>query len=371
MTKKESVLKFFLAAICAVALVFSLLKPAEASAAAFAALSLCARKVVPGVFIFMVAAKVFVLFGAAEVFSRATGGAVEKLFGVSAGGAAVIFFGLFSGYPCGAAIAGELIKAGKMEKSEAERILPFATAASPAFLLSFVSSSCGGLRFGLAMLFSQLASALLLLFLSRKKGERRPQSRASSRPRPLYAFTLAIKESGAAAVNICSYVTFFYVFSSLVFSLLPARFGEGVPGALVAGMLEISCGFARLGKGNGAIYYFCGGAILGFSGFSVLLQSADALGTDGVSMKKYLLGKSAQALFCGAFAALFGTLSGQGLKNAFLFFGTEQRKITAIWQTCALLFAFFLFLAMILIFFAKFFALLKKIFKKLWKKNNL
>ena len=116
--------------------------------------------------------------------------------------------------------------------------------------------------------------------------------------------------------------------------------------------------------------YLCGGAMLGFSGFSVLLQSADALGTDGVSMKKYLLGKCAQALLCGVLAAVLGAFWERNEKSAFLFFGAEQGNITSIWQTCAVFLAICLFLALILKIFANFFTLFKKIFKKLWKKNN-
>lgn len=374
MTKKESVLKFFLLGLCACALVFSLAKPALAAEAAFAALSLCARRVVPGVFLFMAAAKFFAGCGAARAFSRFTHGALERLFRVSAGGAAVIFLGLLSGYPTGAAVAGELIKRGELSAREAERILPFATAASPAFLVASVGAMCGGAGFGFAMLFSQLASALMLLFLTRPKAPARASGQGTrAQIRPLSVFTAAIKESGAAALNICSFVTFFYVFSAMLYSFLPPALAGGALGALTAGICEISCGFARLGgAAQGLWRFFLGGLMLGFAGFSVLLQSADAVGTEAVSMKKYLLGKAVQALLTGVFAVIFGAVSFFfGAKETFFFFGALQAEISAIWQTCLLFFAFCLLLVPLLIFIIKFFILFKKIFKKLWKKSNL
>jgi hypothetical protein len=373
MTKKESVLKFFLSLLCASCVLFSLAHPAEAAEAAFEALSLCAVRIVPGVFIFMVAAKVLSAFGAARAFSRFTCGAAEKLFGCSAGGAAVIFLGLLSGYPAGAAAAHTLIGSGQLDVREAERILPFATAASPAFLLGAVGSLCGE-RFGAVMLASQFTSALLLLFLTRGKRPKAQKGEEKGKGAPaLSVFAAAIKESGAAALNVCSYVTFFFVFSAMLFSFLPSQCGKGFFGALLAGVLEISGGFAGLGLCRGGIpRYFCGGLMLGFGGFSVLLQSADAVGDERVSMKKYLLCKCLQSAVCGVCAAFFGCFAEVGFATAAIFlFGAEQRKITAIWQIALLFAVFLIILTGILKIFLKFFALFKKIFKKLWKKNNL
>ena len=117
-------------------------------------------------------------------------------------------------------------------------------------------------------------------------------------------------------------------------SLLPRELSGGFFGALIAGACEISCGFARLGAlGEGNARFFCGGLVLGFAGFSVLLQSADAVGTEGVSMMKYLRGKTAQAFVCAVFAAMFGALFAacEGT-DAFVFLGIEHAKLAAIWE---------------------------------------
>jgi hypothetical protein len=367
MTKKQNVLKFFLAAVCVFAVFFSLAEPERTAKATFAALSLCARKVVPGVFIFMVAARVLALFGAPRAFSRLTGGAFERVFGVSPGGAAVVFLGLLAGCPSGAAVASELLGRGELEQGECARILPLATAASPAFLLSAVGSLMG-VRFGAVMLASQVLSALILLFLTRPRGRAgkpAPVSPAES-PRPLAAFTSALKKSGAAALNICSFVTFFCVFSDMVLSLLPARAAGGLFAPLVSGVMEISCGFSRLSAcTRSAARYFCGGLMLGFGGFSVLLQSADAAGEGGFCLRKYLLMKTAQALLCGSLAAGIGALADTAAAREALFlFGAETEKVVAVWQTAALFALVYAVLAVQIKIFAK-------IFKKLWKKSNL
>ena len=363
MTKKEGVLRFFLAAVCAFAVIFALAEPQRTAGATAAALSLCATRVVPGVFVFMLAARVLALFGAPRVFSRVTGGALERAFGVSRGGAAVIFLGLLAGCPSGAAVASELIKKGELEREECARILPFATAASPAFLLSAVGSLLGS-RFGAVMLASQLLSALILLLLTRARGGAKPAPAPGPAPvRPLAAFTSALKSSGAAALNICSFVTFFYVFSDMLLTFLPA---EGLLAAFISGVLEISCGFSRLASCTGGVWqYFFGGAILGFGGFSVLLQSADAAGEGGFSAGRYLAFKALQGFLCGALAALIGFFSPAAPSaDVFIFFGAEQGKITALWQMLAVFCLIFAIIAIQIKIFAK-------IFKKLWKKSNM
>jgi hypothetical protein len=159
-------------------------------------------------------------------------------------------------------------------------------------------------------------------------------------------------------------VTFFYVFSDMLLALLPA---EGIFEALISGALEISCGFSRLASlGAGVAWrYFCGGAILGFGGFSVFLQSADAAGDGGFRAGKYLAGKTAQGLLCGALAAAIGALCESAYaREVFLFFGSEQGKIASLWQMLALFCLIFAILTLQIKIFAK-------IFKKLWKKSNL
>ncbi len=356
MTKKERMLNVFLCAVCLCAVLFAVLRPEVAAGAAFSALSLCATRVVPSLFLFMAAAKMLVKCGFAALFSRITRGALERIFGVSPYGAAVILLGLLSGYPAGAVVAGEYLATGKMERAEAERILPFATAASPAFLVGAVGGMFGDTRFGAVLLAAQTISACVLLLLTRGKGGSRVHMESPAKVRILASLTSSIKESGAASLAVCSFVTFFYVFSAMILYIFPL---SGAASALLSGVMEISCGFSRLsdvGKSG-----FLGGMILGFGGFSVFLQTADALGDTGVSLGGYLRLKCVQALLCGALAAALGHIfsAGEALASVFLF-GREQAKVEAIWETVFTFFAICLFSAFVLGIFLK----IKRFFSK-------
>jgi len=147
---------------------------------------------------------------------------------------------------------------------------------------------------------------------------------------------------------------------------LPARISAGHFGALVSGVMEISCGFSRLAAcPAGAARYFCGGLILGFGGFAVLLQSADAAGECGLCAGKYLMGKAVQGLLCGAIAAAAGTLiDAAPAEDVFFLFGAGTGRVCATWQMMLLFLLVFAVCAVKLKIFAK-------IFKKLWKKSDM
>ncbi len=331
MTKGEHILRFFLCALCVFAVGFSVICPSVASEATLAALSLCAVRVVPSLFLFMAAAKMLSKCGGARLFSKFTRGAFEKLFGLSEGGGAVLFLGLLSGYPTGALVIAEFLQDKTMEKEEAERILPFVTAASPAFLIGAAGGMLGGTEEGLLLFFSQLASAFILLLVTRRKMSgivrNSPKVRTAT---AISAVTSSIRECGGAILTVCSFVTFFYVFSAMTLYLLP----EGTPdmlAAAISGFLEISCGFAHASTMPDSILRaFVCGAVTGFGGISVFMQSADALCACGVSMKKYFLGKITQALLCGCFCAVAKWFR-VGV-NAWVLFGEQEGKIRAIWE---------------------------------------
>ena len=349
MTKKEQALNIFLCAVCLCAVAFAVLRPKVAAEAASAALSLCATRVVPSLFLFMAAAKMLAKCGFASLFSRVTHGALECVFRISACGAAVLVLGVLSGYPAGAVAAGEFLSEGKMERAEAERILPFATAASPAFLVGAVGGMFGG-HMGAVLLAGQTVSALTLLFITRRKSFASLAIPAPhTRVRVLSALASSIKESGLATLSVCSFITFFSVFSAMfrhVFSL------AGMSAAVFTGVLEISGGFSCL-AGLGENYFACG-LILGFGGFSVFMQTAEALGDTGVRMGRYLLCKCVQAILCGALCALIGKLS-CGAESLFcvLLFGREQGKIEVLWQGMLSFVAIFVFCALVLAIFLK------------------
>ena len=330
MTKKERVLKFLACVLCFWCVAFSLIFPKSASEAAFEALRLCALKVVPSLFLFIVSSKIFLSLGGERIFVFLFGKAFGRAFGVSENACASVFLGLLCGYPAGAVFIGDALAKGKIERREAESILPFVTAASPAFLLGTVGSELfGDIAYGILLLMSQTASSLILLFFTRKirLGRGFLPERDGARENMFLHLSHSISDAGITVVSICSFITFFSVFSETVLRFIPC---PDALNALVNGFFEVSCGFAAIAKSAESLFlkYFAGGAILGFSGVSVLMQSGNLVCECGVSMKKYAAGKARQALLCGGICFILGLIYEKSASDmAFSLFGVGAPKI--------------------------------------------
>ena len=70
MTKRYRFFNIFICAVCVGAVLFSIVHPSEAASSVMRALSLCARKVIPGIFLFMAATKMLAGCGAATLFAN-------------------------------------------------------------------------------------------------------------------------------------------------------------------------------------------------------------------------------------------------------------------------------------------------------------
>lgn len=89
-------------------------------------LQLCLQTVVPSLFPFLVAARLFLRSGAAQWCTRAVGPIMEPIFGLPPQGASALVLGMLSGYPVGAQTAASLYASGQLTKEETERLLGFA-----------------------------------------------------------------------------------------------------------------------------------------------------------------------------------------------------------------------------------------------------
>lgn len=132
-------------------------------------LQLCLQTVVPSLFPFLVAARLFLRSGAAQWCTRAVGPIMEPIFGLPPQGASALVLGMLSGYPVGAQTAASLYASGQLTKEETERLLGFCSNAGPAFIFGMV----GGL-FG---------SGKVAAVLVRRSHRLRPAHRSVLRPK--------------------------------------------------------------------------------------------------------------------------------------------------------------------------------------------
>lgn len=267
-----------------------LVRSAVAGEAVRRGLTLCARSIIPALFPYFVVSGLFTSLGFAEGVGRRLALVTEHLFGVGGAGASALFLGLLGGYPVGGRTAGQLYRAGRLEKDEAQRLLAFCNNAGPSFILGVVGLGCfQSLRAGVLLYVIHALSAVLVGVLQKKKGRpRRSAPRPLSPPEKILpAFIRSVQDSAGAMVRICGFV----VFALVVQALLAELTGITHPAAL--GFIELTGGVVRLGSSPSDFVWAA--TLLGWGGLSVHGQTAAVLAGTGLRMDRYFLGKLLQA----------------------------------------------------------------------------
>lgn len=267
-----------------------LVRSAVAGEAVRRGLTLCARSIIPALFPYFVVSGLFTSLGFAEGVGRRLAPVTEHLFGVGGAGASALFLGLLGGYPVGGRTAGQLYRAGRLEKDEARRLLAFCNNAGPSFILGVVGLGCfQSLRAGVLLYVIHALSAVLVGVLQKKKGRpRRSAPRPLSPPEKILpAFIRSVQDAAGAMVRICGFV----VFALVVQALLAELTGITHPAAL--GFIELTGGVVRLGSSPSDFVWAA--TLLGWGGLSVHGQTAAVLAGTGLRMDRYFLGKLLQA----------------------------------------------------------------------------
>ncbi|MEA4942336.1 Sporulation integral membrane protein YlbJ [bioreactor metagenome] len=264
------------------------------------ALTLCAGTVIPSQFLFLAASSLLVSLGVGEVLAPRLEFLMWPLFRVDGAGATALILGLVGGYPIGARTAAELYRENLVSEVEAERLLAFCNTANPAFLISVLGTGVfGSVRVGIWLWLIHVLSALLTGILFRGGAARRtcPRRRFTARAVPFSAAVVgSVRRALESVLNICAFVTVFYVLAR------PLQKLPGIAGAAAVGALELFSVIPLLPGGHAG--FILAAVLSGWGGASVLCQTLAVLADSGLSTRNCLLGKAAQAGISGALALL-------------------------------------------------------------------
>ena len=308
-------------------------------------LTLWATCVVPSLFPFFVITN---LLSHTKVVSF-TGKLLDKLmrplFNVPGIGGFAFVMGLISGYPVGAKIVSDFREKKLVTKDEGERLLAFTNNSGPLFILSSVGISLfGDTKTGLLLLCTHILACItvgiLLGKFSKKSDEAfREQmilrksmhsSNVASQSEPSSTVTFrnlgevlgnSINSSISTILLIGGFVVIFSVIISILnqthlldygaklftplLSLL--GFDSSFAKPLLSGILELTNGVNLVASvpmkaisQNVVLSAF----LLGFGGFSVLLQVFSIVAKTDLSIKKYVIGKFLQGIFAALYTFL-------------------------------------------------------------------
>lgn len=264
------------------------------------ALTLCAQTVIPSQFLFLVMSSLLVSLGIGELIAPKLEGLMWPLFRVDGAGAAALILGLVGGYPIGARTAADLYRENLITKPEAEQLIAFCNTANPAFLISVLGVGVfNSTRVGIWLWLIHVMSALITGLFFRGHGGKHtfPRRHIASRAVPLSTtFVGSVQRALSSILNICAFVTVFYVLAC------PLRSLSGTWGAATVGSLELFSAVPLIP--NTCMGFVLASALAGWGGVSVLFQTLAVLSDSGLSTRNCMLGKAIQCGLSGGLALL-------------------------------------------------------------------
>lgn len=317
-------------------------------------LVLWATAVVPSLFPFFVANEMLSYTNVVSFLGKWLTPIMRPLFNVPGEASFAFIMGLISGYPIGAKIVSNFIEQGICTKEEAERMLAFTNNSGPLFIIGTVGITLfGNTTIGILLFITHVLACIsvgisLNLFAKRKnnflinnrnhlysrktdvnyKYKKPFQKNGSNLEATTPSFSSlgeilgnSIKSATSTILMIGGFVVMFSVIISILNQshilvglsniLSPALSIIGIPIDLVkpllSGIVELTNGVSLVAntpmKTISVNIILCS-FLLGFGGFSVLLQVFSIVSKYGLSIKKYTFGKLLQGIFAAFYTFL-------------------------------------------------------------------
>ncbi len=255
-----NMLSVFLLTIFAV---FLIVQPEACSGGVAKGIIICGRIIIPSLFPFTVCV-LFILkaniFKNTEWISLIT----KRLFGFSSQMFWIMVLSFIGGYPIGARLLNEAVSLKKITPKTAGVMLCYCVNAGPAFVVLAVGSGIlGSKRIGYILLLSNILSALLLAFFSRKKFKIDNIATALNlHINPMDNFVASTAQAAATVMNICGFVVLFSGINQYITML-----GEKLPNfKIMLYFLEVTNAVTNTNN----IYFIS--FLLAFGGISVWCQ---------------------------------------------------------------------------------------------------
>lgn len=286
-------------------------------------LLLFANSVVPALLPFFIATEILshtnVVLKIGELFNRY----MRPIFNVPGIGAYALVMGIISGYPVGAKIVTNFRNNGLCTKAEAERLLAFTNNSGPLFIIGTVGITMfGNTEIGILLFITHFVSSLLVGFLFRfwkyndkEKINAYKKSSSSSATITFSNLGEVLSDSILNAVNTIVIIGGFVVLFSVIISILNncgffnvitvlltplfknLNLSTDFISPIISGIIELTNGLSSVCSiSNKAISVniILSAFLLGFGGFSVLLQVLSIVSKSDISIKAYFVGKLLQ-----------------------------------------------------------------------------
>lgn len=256
---------------------------------------------IPSLFPFMVISSFLIRSGIFDCFGRLTAPLLRRLFRLPGEAAPAVLLSFIGGFPVGAKCVRLLLDEGKINVSQAERMMLFCVCSGPAFLITGVGTiMLHDTGAGFLLYFSQLISGLLLGILSGFiSGEEKEEPFYAPEPHDtdiIGHFVLACSDAAASVLSLASMVVVFAVVLELskqsglsvlicdMLQFLGMDYSEAAAAFPV--LLEVTAGCKTVTETGGSLCILA--FATGFGGMCVHFQIFSILGDLRLGKLKWL-----------------------------------------------------------------------------------
>ena len=295
--------------------------------AAKSGLKLFANSVVPSLLPFFIATELLSNTNIIEIIGKLLNKFMRPIFNVPGEAAYAFLIGIISGYPVGAKIVTNLRNDGICSKSEGERMLALCNNSGPLFILGTVGISLfKSSEIGIILLITHILSCITVgiimglidriqIYYGYKENLVEVRSNKIT---DISSIGEILGTSIKNAIFTVTIVGGFVVLFSVIISILNEskiidfictiinpifktfNIDLNLSKALITGLIELTNGVSLASSFNSKLIshqvIMCA-FLLGFGGFSVLLQVLSITSKSDMSIKSYFIGKVCQAIF--------------------------------------------------------------------------
>lgn len=295
-------------------------------------LVLWANCVVPALFPFFIATELLNYTNIASIFGRFLNKFMKPIFNIPGEGAYAFLMGIISGYPVGAKIVSDFYSKNICTKEEAERMLAFTNNSGPLFIIGtvgialFGNSTIGILLF-ITHILSSISVGIILgifsrLFHTYKLKSFNYRSIDDEADYSISSLGNILSNSIQKAISTIFLIGGFVVLFSIILSIcnrlnifdsinnilnifnIPTTYSKSI----ICGLIELTNGVNTVSSIHTKIISYniiISAFLLGFGGFSILLQVLSIIAKSKLSIKIYLYGKIMQGAISSLYTILF------------------------------------------------------------------
>lgn len=266
--------------------------------AAFEAITLCIKSLIPSLFPFFVFS--ILVSTSFSGFGFKVLNPIGRLFHLPKGTNSILIASFLGGYPVGAQSVFSVYQTGSISKKEAERLLAFCSNAGPSFLFGiaakmFPNSSTPWILWGIHIISAWIVSCFFQV--------PNPSSHLISH-KPV-SINEVMRKSILAMGTVCGWVIIFRIILGFLNRWILWTFPLPLQ-VLTTGILELANGCCNLCLiENESLRFVICSAMLALGGVCVTLQTASVI--QGLSIRFYVSGKILQGFFSVVLSLLYVT----------------------------------------------------------------